>query len=147
MPSPSSPIRRHRLIAKQDWIRAELDRFCREVEPLSDLPADVADVVKTILGDPFDPDLTVKTLRNRHHISNNNFATRFRYSVGLGMREYIEELRLDAANRLLHNPDLEVYMIAMAVGYNYPETFCRAFLRRFGRTPMEQRGAKSDANL
>lgn len=129
-----------RLAAKHDWVTSELERFRFERKPtLGDLPLDVAGAVRVIHENPFDPQLNVKTLKRRQRIGNNNFSTQFRCAVGIGLREYIEMLRLEAAERLLRNPELEIYLVAMAVGYEHPETFCRAFQRKLGVTPHEWR--------
>ena len=57
--------------------------------------------------------------------------------MGRGIREYIETLRLYAASRLLRDRRFEIYLIAMAVGYEHQETFCRAFRRHFGYPPSD----------
>lgn len=131
---------RRRLNNKQGWIQTELKRFLAERRPCLDgLPPTVAVVVTSIHDRLFETDLSAKTLRRDHAIGNNNFGTHFRNTVGLGMREYIESLRLAAAGRLLRNPELEIYLVSMSVGYSHPETFCRAFQRVLGRTPMQER--------
>ncbi|NJL29979.1 MAG: helix-turn-helix transcriptional regulator [Thermoanaerobaculia bacterium] len=128
------------LAAKHDWVSLELERFRSERRPvLGELPADVAGAVRAIHENVFDSQLNVKTLKRRQSIRNNNFSTHFRRIVGIGLRDYIEALRLEAAERLLRNPELEIYLVAMAVGYEHPETFCRAFCRRLGVTPQEWR--------
>lgn len=129
-----------RLAAKHDWVTTELEQFCCERKPLlGELPLDVAGAMQAIHENPFDPQLNVKTLKRRQRIGNNNFSTYFRRAVGVGLREYIETLRLEAAERLLRNPGVEIYLVAMAVGYEHAETFCRAFQRKLGVTPHEWR--------
>jgi transcriptional regulator GlxA family with amidase domain len=120
---------------KQLRIARELDRLRAEVEPAAvELPTDVRKILSWIHAHLFDPDLSVAKIRTRCRIRNNNASTRFRLVLGLGVREYIEALRLDLARQFLKENRVEIYLVAMAVGYACQETFCRAFQRRFGHT-------------
>jgi len=103
------------------------------------LPREVDEIVRFIHEHLFEESLNVNLVRARCRLRNNNVSARFRRVLGLGIREYVEQLRLDAARSLLSHRELEVYLIAMTVGYQHQETFCRAFQRRFGQTPSERR--------
>ena len=86
----------------------------------------------------FETDFDVAKLRRLCRIADNNQSSRFRLLVGLTPRAYIERLRLDAAACLLReHPDANVLDIAYLVGYEHPQTFYRAFRRRFGGPPGE----------
>lgn len=89
----------------------------------------------------FDPDLNVAAVRRRCDLRDNNASTRFREAVGLGIRDYIEKARIEAARHLLAATGAEVYLVAEGVGYDHPETFCRAFQRQLGMTPSEYRAS------
>ena len=129
-----------RLVAKQARIARELERFQAEARPETEgMAREVADILRSIHDNLFDPRLNVASVKEWCAIRNNNISSRFRWAVGLGIREYIERLRLEAAAQLLREEDLEVYLVAMAVGYDHQETFCRAFQRRLGRPPSEYR--------
>ena len=129
-----------RLVEKQERIARELERFQAEARPETQgMTREIADVLQSIHDNLFDPRLNVASVKEWCAIRNNNISSRFRWTVGLGIREYIERLRLEAASRLLREGDLEVYLVAMAVGYDHQETFCRAFQRRLGRPPSEYR--------
>ena len=136
-----SPWRRDaELVTKQARIDGELDRFRDEVHPdLSSLPREIAEILRFVHNHLFDSALNVAAARRSCGLRNNNVSTAFRVAMGLGLREYIETLRLRAAERLLRVADLEVYLVAMAVGYDHQETFCRAFQRQLGHTPSEHR--------
>lgn len=87
----------------------------------------------------FDQDLSVKQLKNQCSLRNNNISSRFKLRIGVGIRRYIEQRRMEAAKRLLASGKFRIYQIAAAVGYAYPETFCKAFKRVEGCTPCEFR--------
>lgn len=123
------------LTEKHGQLRTELDDWRQELPQGACLPRDVLAALEFIHTHVFEPTLNVNSVKLGCRLKNNNISTRFRIGVGLGIREYIESLRLHAAWRLLQDERFEIYLIAMAVGYEYQETFCRAFRRHFGHPP------------
>ncbi len=123
------------LTEKHDKIQRELDFLLQGLPQAGCLPRDIAAVLGFIHNHVFESSLNVNTVKHGCRIRNNNISTRFRTFVGLGIREYIERLRMHAASRLLRSHRFEVYLIGMAVGYEHQETFCRAFRRHFGYPP------------
>ncbi|MEA2564110.1 MAG: two-component system, response regulator YesN [Acidobacteriota bacterium] len=124
------------LIKKQEQMRRELDLLLTQERPdTAYLPREIAALLDFIHGNLFDSTLNVSSARSNCRIRNNNISARFRTTLGVGIREYIEALRLEGALRLLRDRRFEVYLIAMAVGYEHQETFCRAFQRHFGCPP------------
>jgi len=132
--------RQESLLRARERIEAELAQFQRDLL-LNDtrLPRKLLEAVRYIQDHLFDPELNVNTLKLKCQLRNNNVSTLFRSIIGLGIREYIESLRLEAADQLLRNCGFEIYLIAMSVGYEHQETFFRAFQRRFGCTPSHRR--------
>jgi two-component system response regulator YesN len=119
-------------------VQEALELIRDEIKPETEgLPREIADILRYIYEHLFDPTLSVGSLRVTCRLRNNNISTRFRKILGIGIREYIEALRLEAACHLLRQERCEVYLAAMAVGYFHEETFCRAFHRRFRRSPSE----------
>ncbi|HEY3568941.1 MAG TPA: helix-turn-helix transcriptional regulator [Thermoanaerobaculia bacterium] len=126
------------LTEKHDQLRRELDFFLPELPQVASMPRDVTAVLEFIHHHIFESSLDVNTVKRGCRIKNNNISTRFRVVLGLGIREYIERLRLYAASRILRDRRFEIYLIAMAVGYDHQETFCRAFRRHFGHPPSHR---------
>lgn len=137
-PAAAREARRH---DKYERIAAALEAFRSENLPqkAACLPRDVREVLDYVHDHLFDPALNVTTVRAGCRLRDNNISTRFRMILGLGIREHIEHLRMLAADRLLRELDLEIYLVAMAVGYDHQETFCRAFHRHFGDSPSRSR--------
>lgn len=126
--------------SEQEWIDRELEWFSRQNRPdVADLPGDLGKLVLHIHENLFDVALNVSSAKRSCQMRNNNVTTRFRVVLGVGIHEYIEALRMDAAGWLLRECGVRVYLVAMAVGYAHLETFCRAFQRRFGCTPSQHR--------
>lgn len=95
--------------------------------------------VQRWLSDHLDDDLTVDALAARAAMSPRNFARCFRAETGTTPAAYVEQVRVEAARRLLQTTELSVAAIARQVGIRHAETLHRAFRRRVGTTPETYR--------
>jgi len=128
------------LLDKLERIRLVLDGFPEErLTAQRELPWEIRTILSFIHANLFSSQLNAAAVRRSCSLRNNNISSRFRCVVGMGLKEYIEAARLEAARNLLSHPDLEIYLIAMSVGYDHHETFFRAFQRQYGCTPSEWR--------
>jgi transcriptional regulator GlxA family with amidase domain len=91
------------------------------------------------LPDHLDDDLTVPALARHVGMSQRQFARAFAAEIGTTPAVYVENLRLEAARRLLETSDLTVETVARTVGLSLAETLYRAFRRRLGTTPDQYR--------
>ena len=89
--------------------------------------------------DHLDGDLGVSALAKRAEMSERNFARIFRAETGETPAAYVENLRVEAARRLLETTDLTVAAIARTVGFKHSETLHRAVARRLATTPDRYR--------
>ncbi|WP_327070988.1 GlxA family transcriptional regulator [Kitasatospora sp. NBC_01250] len=83
--------------------------------------------------------LHVPTIAERAHMSVRNFARVFRREVGVPPGQYIEQMRIARARKLLETTDLPVGRIAHCCGFPAQETFFRSFGRALEVTPNEYR--------
>ena len=74
-------------------------------------------------------------------MSRSVFAARFAGALGRAPIEFLTELRLARAARILAGTDLPVKTVARRVGYSSRSSFTRAFLARHGLAPMAFRSA------
>lgn len=95
--------------------------------------------VQRWLPDHLGDDLTVDRLAERAAMSARSFARTFKDQTGTTPASYVEELRVEAARRLLETTDRTVAAVASAVGLRHAETLHRAFARRVGTTPARYR--------
>ncbi len=91
------------------------------------------------LADHLDENLSVETLAARVGMSPRTFARVFRRETGTTPAAFVEELRVEAARRLLETTDLTVSAVAVRVGMKHSETLHRAFNRRLHTTPDRYR--------
>lgn len=83
-------------------------------------------------------DWTVERLASVGAMSRSTFAERFRSAIGRSPAEYVTEVRVDQAKRMLE-AGRSVTDISRALGYASDEGFSRAFRRRTGVTPSSWR--------
>ena len=63
--------------------------------------------------------------------------------AGVTYGELVDQVRAEAACRLLENPGLQLYEVASALGFADPSSFSRFFRRTRGVAPRELRPRRS----
>ena len=94
--------------------------------------------VKQIIEDP-GQDYSLKSLASLCAMSRTTFATRFMESFGRSAMDFVKEMRLSTAARLLVQTDMPVKSICTKVGYESRSHFTHAFSELYGSTPSEYR--------
>ena len=93
------------------------------------------------LTDNLTADLSIEKLARRAAMSPRNFARLFRLEMRKTPAKHIEDLRLEAARRLLESTSGSLEEVAAASGLASAEILRRAFKRRLGVTPGEYRAS------
>lgn len=119
---------------------ATLEAFCAESN-LLDKPDSRIAALCTYMAEHIADPLTVAGLSARFGYNDQYFIRLFRRGVGSTPYQYLLQLRLREAARLLQG-DEPVYVIAAKVGFRDGETFCRAFKKRYGISPGLYRKTK-----
>ncbi len=86
-----------------------------------------------------DDDIRLADLAREAGVSPFHFHRRFSERLGETPRQHVERMRLERAAYLVAVTDVPLIDIGMAVGFNSPETFARAFRRRFQQAPSAYR--------
>jgi transcriptional regulator GlxA family with amidase domain len=84
-------------------------------------------------------DLRVPVLAARVGMSERHFIREFTRALGCPPGDYVEQVRVDAARRLLESEPVLVSVAAARAGFGSAETMRRAFLRRLGVPPDHYR--------
>jgi transcriptional regulator GlxA family with amidase domain len=113
-------------------------QFSRVLEAQSSLRKPLQEVLVWAL-DNLDRDLSVENLAARAAMSRRNFTRVFATELGTSPAHYVEQLRIEAARRLLEESPGSVEGIAAACGFSSAELMRRAFLRAMKSTPSQYR--------
>lgn len=89
-----------------------------------------------------DPDLSLKHLSDRFHISGKYASYLFKEEFNMKFVDFIVQLRMERAEELLAETEEPVQNIALQVGYANSITFGRVFKRVIGVTPGDYRKLK-----
>lgn len=82
--------------------------------------------------------LSVTTLTYVFAMSTSSLSRRLKRLTGLAAGQYIQEVRLTTARRLLESGNVtQIGSISEQVGYNSQRTFSRSFKKRYGKSPSE----------
>jgi transcriptional regulator GlxA family with amidase domain len=84
-----------------------------------------ADAIKQVVGQAGSPERTLKR--------------RFKAATGTTLIDYLQNLRVEAAKRLLESGPMPVSEVSVSVGYEDASFFSRLFKRRTGLTPSQYR--------
>jgi transcriptional regulator GlxA family with amidase domain len=84
-------------------------------------------------------DLRVPVLASRVGMSERHFSREFTRALGCPPGDYVEQVRVDTARRLLESEPVLVSVAAGRAGFGTAETMRRAFLRRIGVPPDHYR--------
>jgi AraC family transcriptional regulator len=79
--------------------------------------------------------LTLTDLARISRLSPSQFARVFKQELGMAPIEYLQEMRLLRARRLLRDTDRTITEIALGSGFNSSSYFSRCFQNRFGASP------------
>jgi AraC family transcriptional regulator len=106
-----------------------------------------ADVMRAVvhIEANLDRDLSGRALAGAAGLSASRFHRVFVAEIGETPHMYVTRLRLDRAAFYLATQAGTIPDVALAVGYETPETFTRAFARRVGTTPSSYRATAPGA--
>ena len=92
-----------------------------------------------------DRDLALAALGRLANVSPHHLQRVFKAAIGETPKAYVSRLRLERAAFCLLAHESHVAEIAANCGFQHPETFVRAFRRRFGASPREYRSSQRAA--
>jgi AraC-like DNA-binding protein len=104
----------------------------RAAEPHA--PAWLGEIVKYIDKNYFDVNLNISAVAAKYDMSPEHLSKTFKRFMGVGMLDYINQVRIGEAKRLISAGN-SVSKTAELVGYGSAMSMRRAFKRSEGRTP------------
>lgn len=107
-------------------------------------PGRIADSIRVIRRDFREP-IDIDALAEAAHMSRSTFFRQFRRVTNLSPVQYVKQLRLAEARRLMIDERLTASRASIEVGYESPNQFSRDYHRLFGRAPRAD--ARSAATL
>lgn len=98
-----------------------------------------------VLRARFREPMGVSELADIAHLSPSALHLHFKNVTSLTPLQYIKQLRLQEARRLLLSADMDAASVAFEIGYESPSQFNREYARMFGEPPMRDRNRMMEA--
>lgn len=95
--------------------------------------------VKEYVDNNLSGDLSLNTVSSMFYHNPTYFSRLFKKVTGHGFCEYVINMRLKKAKKLLEETSLKLGEIAETVGYDSIPYFIKSFKRVYGKTPNEYR--------
>lgn len=125
---------------RKQLIVQQAARYATTTEGNENRPYMLAASIKRYIDENYsDPQLSMRSIADSFFISNAYLSRIFRRAYGQTCIEYITQVRLAAARRLLENAEIRVSDIAEKTGYSTAYYFSVQFKKATGETPVEYR--------
>ena len=86
----------------------------------------------------FSSDITLSSLAKKFSVSPEHFSRMFKKETGLGFSKYLNSLRLQYAEHLLRNSDIQnITQIAESCGFEDSNYFSKKFKEAYGASPKK----------
>lgn len=95
--------------------------------------------VLDVLRARFRDSLGVRELAGIAHLSPSALNLNFKAVTSFTPLQYVKQLRLQEARRLVVSTDMDAAAVALTVGYDSPSQFSREYARMFGEPPLRDR--------
>ena len=95
----------------------------------------VSNYVQQHLSEPIKTDDIAKAL----FMGRSRLSTNFKNETGINISDYITQIKIDEAKRLLRYSDKTFVAIATYLGFSSPSHFSKVFKEKTGTTPFEYR--------
>ncbi len=104
-------------------------------------------ITNEILNNLSNPDLNVSMLAQKVHLSHSTLYRKIQRISGMSPNEFVRNIRINEAARLISTTDLSITEILAIVGFNDHSYFTRCFKRKFHKTPKEYIQSKQKGRI
>ena len=103
----------------------------------------IVQVIQYIYQHYSNPDLTLQAIADEVHLSVGYLCVLFKKETGNTLNNFITEVRINQAKKLLEDKKAKVYEISSAVGFQSSQYFSQVFYKQVGIYPNEFQKGKS----
>ena len=120
------------------FIRKNLQWFIDEILSQENVKEkDVIRQVKYYIREHYAEDIRLGKIADMVYMNPYYFSSFFKKETGQNFKNYLIEVRMKAAGKLLMESDVTSYHLASAVGYKDVKSFVEKFREYYGDTPTE----------
>ena len=104
-----------------------------------DVKAELVRSAEVLIREHYMDKFSLKLLSDALHVDKSYLLRTFHERTGLTLLEYHNQIRIEAAQELLMQPEIPVSSIAHRTGFVSASHFSQVFRRHTGQTPSEYR--------
>jgi two-component system response regulator YesN len=119
------------------YIKYQLLAICGYIEEMK--PQKTLGKVIDYIEHHYHEDLKIEALGKLFHYSSNYLGKQLKKETNKSFNCFLDDLRLEEAQKLLSKQDFKIYEISKKIGYNDPDYFTAKFKRQTGLSPKEFR--------
>ena len=109
--------------------------YINDLDARSELAKKVASYVQHHLSDP----IRTEEVAHALHLSRSHLSTRFKREQGVDLTDFVRQVKINEAKRLLRYTDRSLLTISNYLGFSSQSHFTRVFKAQTGLTPREYR--------
>lgn len=148
MPEKYNPLRNIFPYTSMNELKSNISEYLVKlcnyvVSKNSDIPLEqkIAAYIKTNYKNP---QLDATVISDKFHIHSVHLSRIFKEYFNTGVHQYLSQIRINEAKKLLRETDKTVEEVGNEVGYNNIYSFSRAFKRITDFSPSQYRSSKKD---
>jgi len=104
---------------------------------------DVLESIKQYINNNYKKDISLEMMAENFHFNPSYISLLFKTYFRTGFKEYLIDVRINEAKRLLSETNMKVYEVAQNIGYNDVAYFDKLFKKEVGISPNKYR-SKAD---
>ena len=114
-----------------------IERYIKDIEVKGNDELLMERIMKCINDNISNSDLDVSLICKEAGISRSHLHRKMKEISGLSVHDFIQNIRMEQAARMLTEQKLNITQVAYAVGYSSQPSFSAAFRKHFGVSPTE----------
>lgn len=99
----------------------------------------IAEIVHDYINQHYSEDISLKELAKQHRYSSSHVIRCFNEAYGISPIQYLKQVRIQKAMKLLSSTDMSVQDAGHEVGFHIPSYFIRQFKKETSLTPLQFR--------
>ncbi len=120
----------------EQWMCSHIQKMFVKCEEKQN-PDNRIDAVQAYIEENYHRPISLKELSESLYISQSYLSTLFKEHIGMNFSQYLTNLRIEKAKKLLQNNQYKIYEIAEMVGYADTRYFSETFRKNTGFLPKQ----------
>ena len=100
-----------------------------------DKPRNLVDRVLEYINENFNKDISLKSISQEFFVNPSYLGQLFRKETNKNFNDYLSEVRIEHAKRLIRTTDMKIYGIARQVGFKDVQYFYKVYKSITGSSP------------